>query len=292
MAYTEESGNGTAETAPSPEQDRVERSHEDMPTSKRTTSPAFQFYPKDFLSSSRVQRMSLTEVGAYIVLLSHTWLAGGIPTDTAEIAKIVKIPPVRFARMWRGALSECFVKRGTILINERLDRERKKQIAFREKQAEFGKKGGRRVALPEPSSTLKGAGSPREQSHYGESKPQSADPGSLEKEERLDLAFIAFRDAYPNGRRKGGYVAQTTFFDAARRAPGGAAALMSALANHIASEQWSNPRLIPGMDVWLTEERWRQELPAAGAAMASASNPKTAGNVPALQRFIERGRTA
>ena len=261
------------------------------PASKRTTAPAFQFYPKDFLSSSRVQRMTLTEIGIYIVLLSHTWLSGGLPVDVAEIAKIVKVPAPRFRRMWDGALSECFVKRGAVLVNERLDRERKKQIAFREKQAEFGRKGKARVALADPASTLQGASSPREQSHYGECKPPSVPNLVLEeKDERLDVAFVAFRDAYPRERRKGGYLAEQGFVDAAINA-GGADRLMAALANHVASEQWSNPRLIPGMDVWLREERWRQVLPAAGAVTSSANNPKTAGNVAVLQRFIDRGRT-
>lgn len=114
---------------------------------------------------------------------------------------------------------------------------------------------------------------------------------SEEKEERLDLAFVAFQAAYPGIRRKGGYLAQQAFISAACSA-GGSARLMSALANHLVSEQWSNPKMIPGMDVWLREERWRQELPAAGAVTASANNPKTAGNVAALQRFIDRGRPA
>lgn len=291
MDYNEESGKGTALTAPSPEHDPAAKDGQDMPKPHSRPSPAFQFYPKDFLSSSRVQRMSLTEIGAYIVLLSHNWLAGGIPADPSEIAKIVKMPSTRFAKMWRGALSECFTKRGAVLINERLDRERKKQLDFRAKQAEFGRKGGRRVALPEPSQTLKGQLSPRGLSHYGNSEPQSVSPGSLEKEERLDLAFVAFQKAYPGARRKGGYLVQQRFMDAAISA-GSAALLVAALENHKASEQWSNSRLIPGMDVWLSEERWRQELPPAGAVGASAANPKTAGNIPALNRFIERGRTA
>lgn len=279
------------QTDGAPKQDPIAKDDQEMPSRHSTRSPAFQFYPKDFLSSSRVQRMSLTEVGVYIVLLSHAWLAGGIPTEPNEIAKIVKVPAVRFAKMWRGALSECFVKRGNVLINERLDKERRKQLAFREKQAAFGKKGGRRVALPDPSSTLKGSVSPRGLSHYGESNLQSADSPVLEKEERLDVAFLEFQAAYPGVRRKGGFLIQQAFMDAAHKS-GGPSKLMAALENHVASEQWSNPRLIPGMDLWLKEERWRQVLPAAGAATSSANNPKTAGNIPALQRFIDRGRPA
>lgn len=257
----------------------------DMAPAKRTTAPAFQFYAKDFLSSSKVQRMTLTEVGVYIILLAHNWLSGGIPTDPAEIGKIVKLPAVRFRKMWAGPLSECFVKRGAHLTNPRIEQERQKQIAFRERQSVNGKKGGRvSQALEVGKATDKGLVSPC----VMESADSSALSGSLEKG---DVAFAAFRDAYPGARRKGGALVEGWFLSAATQA-GGVAALMAALENHKASEQWSNPRMIPGMDVWLAEERWRQELPPAGAVTASANNPKTAGNHAVLQRFIDRGRTA
>ena len=46
---------------------------------------------------------------------------------------------------------------------------------------------------------------------------------------------------------------------------GGPDALMAALENHLSSAQWADPKLVPGMDTWLNEERWRQRLdpPAA-----------------------------
>lgn len=100
-----------------------------------------------------------------------------------------------------------------------------------------------------------------------------------------DVAFVTFRDAYPEARRKGGYMAQTAFIDALTAA-GGPQALMEALENHKASEQWQNPKLIPGMDTWLSEERWRQRFaPSHGGGTSS----KTAGNAAALQRFANRG---
>lgn len=91
------------------------------------------------------------------------------------------------------------------------------------------------------------------------------------EEERFDLTFPAFRDTYPESRRKGGWGCQTAFMDEAKKA-GGSAVLMAALENHLASEQWSDPKLIPGMDVWLSEERWRQRLPAKGVAAQARSN--------------------
>ena len=103
----------------------------------------------------------------------------------------------------------------------------------------------------------------------------------------LDVALQRFQRAYPASRRKGGRLIEEAFMSAVHKA-GSVAPLMAALSNHVASEQWSNPKLIPGMDTWLTEERWRQMLPPAGAAASSMANTKTAGNVPAFKRFIER----
>lgn len=76
---------------------------------------------------------------------------------------------------------------------------------------------------------------------------------------RYDLTFAAFRDAYPAARRKGGVMAQQDYVMQARLA-GGPDALLAALENHKRSAQWRAGR-IPGMDVWLREERWRQSLP-------------------------------
>lgn len=110
---------------------------------------------------------------------------------------------------------------------------------------------------------------------------------SSQIKETPDRAFARFRDAYPAARRKGGPLVEQTFLRAL--AVAGLPALLAALENHIASGQWSNPNLIPSMDKWLAEERWRQTLPEAGAASASQQNSRTAGNRAALERFIARG---
>jgi hypothetical protein len=83
-------------------------------------------------------------------------------------------------------------------------------------------------------------------------------------EEPLDVSFRAFQMAYPAARRKGGYLVMSMWLDAARSV--GVETLCRALENHKASAQWSDPALVPGMDKWLREERWIQELPATLAA--------------------------
>jgi uncharacterized protein YdaU (DUF1376 family) len=266
----------------------------DMAPSKSTKAPAFQFFPRDFLSSPKVDRMAMVERGAYITLLARCWLDNGLPTDMKDLAHYCRMKPSQFERMWsNGKIHECFYERGGKFHNERLDIERLKQKANRQRQSDNAKAGwekrGIAVALP-PHSQHQDSGITRAHAPAADADSKQQISSVVSSEERLDLAFASFRDAYPESRRKGGFLVQQDYMAAA--SDNGPAVLMNALRNHIASEQWANPKHIPGMDVWLKEERWRQELPAAGAVSSSQNNPKTAGNVPAFRRFIERGRPA
>lgn len=237
-----------------------------MAPTKSTKAPAFQFFPRDFLASPKVDRMAMTERGAYITLLCRCWMENGLPTDLSDLAYSCRMKPGQFERMWKnGRISQCFTERNGKFHNERLDVERKKQGVNRQRQSDNANarwsKRGNATGMPLHQSGITRAPAPAAESN---SKQQSSSP-SEEKEERLDVAFAAFRDAYPRERRKGGYLVQHQFLAAVANA-GGAAALMAALENHKASEQWASPRHVPGMDVWLNEERWRQELPSLHAS--------------------------
>lgn len=286
-----------AETAADPNQ-LTAKDGESMAPTKRTTSPAFQFYPKDFLTSPRVMAMTPTERGIYITLLCFCWLEGGLKDDVKALAKLAGVPLKQFARIWPHNLEPCFrLVRNGWRINERLEAERKKQIAFRERQAENGARGGRPKKNPPKSDGFHAQNPPLTQAKARALKSEEEDRRSVSLEgvqgEPFDgqAAFMAFQAAYPSSRRKGGRMVMETYLHSARIA-GAPAALLLALENHKASQQWANPAHIPGMDVWLSEERWRQELPPAGAMTSSMANPRTAGNIPALQRFIDRGKAA
>jgi uncharacterized protein YdaU (DUF1376 family) len=139
--FAEDSGEtkGVGMASTTPDHIGVAGGNEDMatPTSKRTTSPAFQFYPSDFLSSSKVDRMSMTERGVYITLLSRCWMDNGLPSDLDALAKFAKMRPQKFRRMWAaGALHECFYERSGRLLNERQERERSKQDQYRRRQSD------------------------------------------------------------------------------------------------------------------------------------------------------------
>jgi uncharacterized protein YdaU (DUF1376 family) len=117
-----------------------------MADSDSTTgrAPAFQFYPKDFLHDSNVVLMNLTERGAYITLLCYCWSEGSILNDPAKLAKFCNVTPSVMRRLW-VAIAPCFrpAEEPGRLIHPRLDRERQKQLAFKRRQSDNGRKGGR-----------------------------------------------------------------------------------------------------------------------------------------------------
>jgi uncharacterized protein YdaU (DUF1376 family) len=120
-------------------------------------SPAFQFYPADWLGSQRVTLMTLEEEGAYIRLLCYCWTHGSVPADPAKAARLVgKGASTTLAT----TVLTMFQADGGIMVHDRLEMERKKQADWREKSAAGGrasaekrkntkgKKGGSRVVQP------------------------------------------------------------------------------------------------------------------------------------------------
>lgn len=116
-------------------------------------SPAFQFYPADYLASQRVQMMTLEEEGAYIRLLCYCWLHGSIPDDDAQIARLISKGASTTLATTVKAMFNQHTTDGK-LIHDRLDHERSKQSEWSRKSSEGGKKsaelrkGGSRVVQP------------------------------------------------------------------------------------------------------------------------------------------------
>lgn len=92
-------------------------------------SPAFQFYPKDWLTDEKVMMMSKEERGDYIDLLCIDWLNNGIDEKIIERAS--------------DLVKSCFVKGGSRWFNNRLKKEREKQNEWREKSKLGGVASGK-----------------------------------------------------------------------------------------------------------------------------------------------------
>lgn len=103
-----------------------------MKRSGRTAkSPAFQFYPGDFLSDSRTAALSMAERGVFLTLLAYQWMNGPLPDSTARLARLCQMPPADFEVVW-PMVSECFPVDATgNRASRRLERERDVQAENR-----------------------------------------------------------------------------------------------------------------------------------------------------------------
>jgi len=109
-------------------------------------SPAFQFYPDEWLSSPTISMMSPAEEGAYIRLLCFAWGDPDctIPDDDEQLARLS-----RLGEGWLNGpstiLRRVFIphpKKPGKLFNPRLLDERKKQADFRRKCSDAGRRSG------------------------------------------------------------------------------------------------------------------------------------------------------
>ena len=240
------------------------------PTRKRTTSPAFQFYPKEFLSSAKVIAMTATERGVYITLLSIQWLDGSLPDDLAALARLVGINAKAFAKMWPHNLARCFTARhGGRLVNERLERERKKQAEFRQKQATNAAKGwdSRKDATASPPHQSGNAlRSPISDLQSPISDLQSADTQSApvvndpHQGLPLDRWFAELHGAYPSKAVSRGPLTEQAFMRAVL-GHGTPEVTFTVMLANLASQKRGAQFLagkVPRLDRWLTEGLWEQ----------------------------------
>lgn len=105
-------------------------------------SPAFQFYPKDFLTHATQAGMSLAEAGAYIRLLCHCWRNGGIPDEPDRLARMIGATPREMKAVW-PTVRRCFETHPSdpgMLVQPRLEEESQKQAEFRRRQSDAATK--------------------------------------------------------------------------------------------------------------------------------------------------------
>src|SRR5580698_5039001 len=84
--------------------------------------PAFQFYPKDWLTSPTVNKMSLRDQGLFIRTLSASWLSdepGTLPLPMGVAARLVGISLRNlcdFTAKWKT----IWIQRDSKLFNDKL----------------------------------------------------------------------------------------------------------------------------------------------------------------------------
>lgn len=104
------------------------------------SSPAFQYYPSDFLSSTA--SMTEEEVGVYWRLLSWSWINGPLPAQPERVRRCCSYGGDNWASVW-ATLAPRFTATPDGLINGRLERTREDQEIYRQAQSKKGIAGAK-----------------------------------------------------------------------------------------------------------------------------------------------------
>jgi len=221
-------------------------------------SPAFQFYPSDYLSDINVQLMTMEEEGCYIRLLSYCWQEGDLPSDLDALKQLCKgvIPSVRVVT--------CFCKVGDKLRHSRLDKERKKQRDWVTKSREAGYKSAAKrwgykrnsqVANLTEMLTPNGNQSGNQMVTLQSSSSNTPLPP---KRGELLVLFDLFWQHYPRHESR-----QTAFRAFSRIHPNRelVESWVLWLEKAKLSRQWQDTNYIPHLSVWLNQRRWESDPP-------------------------------
>lgn len=168
-------------------------------------SPAFQFYASDFLVDTA--EMTNQEVGAYIRLLSHQWVNGGLNGDPNRLANAVGIG---LLEVWDDIKHKFELCEDGKYRNPKLEKVRQTQINYRNKQSEAGKKGAakrwdsnpnsnpnsKKVALQSSSSSSSSVNQKKVAKRFAPPSINEASDYILEKSYKIDPEyFISFYES-------------------------------------------------------------------------------------------------
>lgn len=242
-------------------------------------SPAFQFYPKDWLSSQKISLMSAAEEGAYIRLLCYCWDDDdcALPDDDELLARISRLGEGWF-NGGSTIIRKCFVahprKRG-FLTNARLCAEKEKQRIWKEKSAEGGKRSGesrRNKALREVkggSDLVEPNGNIAFASAFASSNKKTITHLRENHEAFAQTRFMDFWNIYPRKKDK---LRAMKAWDKAK---------LDEQADFIISDvkkridldaAWKNKQFIPHPSNYLNGERWNDEISETAESKITAKN--------------------
>lgn len=105
----------------------------------RSKSPAYQRYPRDILANPDIMALTFEEYGVYERFRDIIWLEEYLPNDEIYLAKIFKISPKKFRRLF-SAIKKLFQIDNEKIRCPELDEERQKQAEWRLKSSEGGRK--------------------------------------------------------------------------------------------------------------------------------------------------------
>jgi uncharacterized protein YdaU (DUF1376 family) len=107
-----------------PNQDATIPGGSALASGKSSKSPAFQFYPKDFLCDEEQQLLSIAEAGIYIRLICQCWLNGSLPPDLVALGRLCNASQAEIKRAWPNVSALFRLRPDGRWTHDRLDKER------------------------------------------------------------------------------------------------------------------------------------------------------------------------
>lgn len=229
-------------------------------------SPAFQFYPQDYLSSARVAEMTLEEEGVYIRLLCYCWTTGSIPADPQRCAKLAgKGCSIETAT----AVQRAFNVRSTDverMVHDRLEKERESQKIRREQASKAGKKSAesrsKQAKNPAKTPRFNGRSTDVQQNINPSSSSSDEDESVSSKRKKrkcssaADDAFDQFWNVYPRKIDKG-HARKAWAAAIKKTTPESIIAKATLFADLSAGKE---DQFIAYPSTWLNGERWEDEI--------------------------------
>ena len=210
-------------------------------------APAFQFYPKDWLTDPDVVCMSMAQKGAYITLICYCWREDKLPNNEDYIRKLLGNIP-KWKTLWNG-IKHKFEVQGNYLVHPRLEKERIKQEEHRRKKSTAGKKGmekrwGKTQNIDNTVTDVL----------ITKNNSSSSTSSSIAHSSDIyTSSFNEFWEIYPHkvGKKKA-----LQEWNKINHDDGLLIRILESLEKQKKSKQWDNKQFIPHPATWLNQERW------------------------------------
>lgn len=222
--------------------------------------PAFLFYPEDFAAGTA--DMAPDAIGIYVRCLCHQWAKGFVPNDKGKVARISGATGEEIERVWADVTAKFSQREDGQLVNDRMEVERQKLLANRDRRAMAGKTGA-------------AARWSEKQSHSNRNgkriatalRTQCDDDGKtmasrlvnvnedVTENESLD-SFEQFWAAFPPGRKKSKARARAAFDKAAKKCE--PTEIIRAAAEYAASHE-GRGEFVKMPSSWLNGECWADD---------------------------------
>jgi hypothetical protein len=258
-------------------------------------APAFQYYPKEYLSDAKVRAMSYTERGMYWELVSLLWGEVRLPASPPQLSRILGVPLSVFNKHW-PAIRPCFrvVEDGSGDIEHgRLEIERRKQQRFRDGQRANGKRGAAKRWDGKPMASLSPEnGKPTDSPMGLDSSPISHLP-SPNKKALTRARFDRFWAVYP--KKAGKKEAETEW---GKIDPDDALTDTIVAAVVLQARGWSDVKFVKDACRWIKAHRWEDEaqrptlVPPPPTVCRRRHSPPCANDADCTRRYMDEQQGA